>query len=46
MFVMWIICNEIEVGIKLLENWGYFLVNTLLNKNSWIVLVVLKRTDR
>ena len=46
MFVMRIICNEIEFGIKLLENWGYFWVNTLLNKSSWIIWAVLKKTDR
>ena len=44
MFVMGNVFGEMEF-IKELENWGYFCGDTLLNKKSWIIWVVLKRTD-
>ena len=46
MFVIGNIFGEIEFALNCWKNWGYFLVNTLLNKSSCIIWVVLKRTDR
>ena len=46
MFVMGIISSEIELALNCWNIGVIFLVTTLLNKSSWIIWVVLKRTDR
>ena len=46
MFVIANIFGEIEFALNCWKIGGYFWVNTLLNKSSWIIWVVLKRTDR
>ena len=46
MFVMGIIFGEIEFALNCYKTGVIFGVNTLLNKSSWIIWVVLKRTDR
>ena len=46
MFVMGSIFGEIEFALNCQKIGVILGVNTLLNKSSWIIWVVLKRTDR
>ena len=46
MFVMGNICGDIEFEVNCLKfGVTFFRSSTLLNKSSWIIWVVLKRTD-